>query len=434
MNDIPVSQRAKADVGPISQITPTRQWLRSPFAIVGLVLLIALLWGGIGHWQRDRAAAEIQRQTIGFIPNVHVAEAKLDSGPIKLSLPGNTEAFDSAILYARATGYIAERDVDIGDRVHAGDLLAKIAAPDLDQQLAQASEQLAAADAQKQQSRANVEQSRSSAQLASVTNDRSAALVRQGWVTQEQADTDRLGLAGKHASLAGAVAGASMDEASYKAQQATVARLQQLTAYERVTAPFDGVITSRNIDVGDLATSDGNGATGNTLFTIAHDDVLRVQVDVPQSGAVGVHDGLAATVRIPEIPDHIFSGTVSRSTVALNPTSRALHIEVDIQNPDKLLRPGLYVEVELAVPRITSAVIVPAEAIIFNGRGLHVATIDYDGNVRMREVTIYRDFGTTVELRGGLNGGEQVITNPPAGLEDGAAVHVAQDQLAAQQS
>ncbi len=422
--------------GPPSKVTRPRRrhFVKSPAFIVGVLLLTALAWGVVGHVLRDREAADTQRSTEKFVPLVMVAPVKIDDGPIMLTLPGNTEAFDSATLYARSTGYIAERLVDIGSRVHAGDLLARIAAPDLDQQLAAATGTLAQTVAQMDQAKADVQQNRSGVNLAKVTSGRSTILAGNGYATQEQADTDRLGLAGKRASLASALAGVTAGEAGYKAQLATVQRLQQLTAYEKVIAPFDGIITARNIDIGDLVTSDSNGAAGNVLFIIAHDDVLRVQVDVPQSAAVGIHDGLSATVHVPEMPDRTFTGKIARSTVALNPSSRSLHIEVDVENPDGALSPGLYVQVDLAVPRVEQAFVVPAEAIIFNGKGLRVATVAQDGTVHLRNVSIYRDLGTTVELRDGVRGGDRVVTNPPAGLQDGTPVRVAPPEQVAKKT
>lgn len=396
---------------------------RSLFVIVAVVALALLAWGTYGHIQRERAAAETQRESIDFVPTVRVTQIKRLDGPVDLTLPGNTQAFEGARIFARATGYIAERRVDIGSHVHAGDLLALIAAPELDQQLAQAQAQLAQMRAALLQSQSAVEEARSNMTLADVTNVRTSQLASQGWETKQNADNTRLGLASRQAALNNAEAGVKVAAANLAAQYATVQRLQQLTGYEHVTAPFDGVITARNVDPGDLVSADANG--GTPLFTLQREDVLRIQVYVPQSGVIGLKPGLKARVQLPELPGRTFEGQLARLSEALDAGSRTMLVEVDVPNPDGTLKPGLYVSVTFAVPRTAPAVVVPAEAVLFNADGLRVATVDDEGRVAMRDVTVYRDFGTTLELRSGLKGNERVALSPPADIKDGQKVKVA---------
>lgn len=402
---------------------------RMPLALAGIVAVGALGWGAWGHYQRDRAAAETQRETLAFVPVVQVAIAKREDGPVPFTLPGTVSAFDQATLYARATGYVAERRVDIGSRVKLGDLLVRIASPDLDQQQAQAQALLVQNQAALQQANAQVVQAKSNTDLATVTNGRTSQLAGQGWETKQDADNTRLGLSASKASLAAAQAAVQVALANVAAQFANVQRLQQLTAYENVTAPFDGIITSRSVDAGDLV-SDGTG-TGNVLFTLERDNVVRVQMSVPQSGAIGIRDGLEAKVRVPELPGRVFTGTVTRSSVALAQASRTMQVEVDVPNEDGTLHPGLYVNVEIGIPRSAPGIVVPAEAIVFNGQGLRVAVVRDDSTLAFQDVTIYRDFGTSVELRGGLNGGERVALSPPAGLDQGAKVKLPDNAPAA---
>ena len=409
-------ERERPPVGPVP---------RRPLLIAALVVALALGWGAWGHYDRAAEASQTQQQTASFVPDVRVATARKEAGPVPFNLPGTVSAFDQATIYARATGYIAERRVDIGSRVRKGDLLVRISAPDLDQQLAQANAQLVQTQAAVTQANAQVDQAASNVNLANVTNGRTSALANLGWETRQNADNTRLGAVGSKASLGSAQAAVKVAQANLAAQYATVQRLQQLKAYEDVTAPFNGVITSRSVDEGDLVSADSNGA-GNTLFTLARDDVVRVQVDVPQSGAIGIHDGLDAKVLVQELPGQAFDGKVNRSSVALAQASRTMQSEVDVQNPDGVLRPGLYVTVQIGIPRTAPGVIIPSEAILFNGQGLRVATVGDDGVAHMHDVTIYRDFGTTVELRGGLSGGESVILTPPPTLEDGGKVKVPQ--------
>lgn len=404
-----------------SEARPPSRWL---FFVVGAAIVAALAWGGYGRWQRDTAASLTQRQTLNFVPEVRVAVAKRQDGPVTFTLPGTVLPFDQARIYARATGYIAERSVDIGSRVHKGDLLVRIAAPDLDQQLAQAQAQLGQMRAALEQARAAEQQARSDAALADVTNSRTSRLAGQGWESRQNADNTRLGLASKMAAVANAEAGVRVAEANERAQSATVQRLLQLTQYEKVEAPFDGVVTARNIDNGDLVKADDNSG-GTALFTVQRDDVVRVQVNVPQSGAVGLRDGLVAKVHVPELPGRTYEGHVARNSVALDAASRTMLAQVDVPNPDGTLRPGLYVNVDFAIPRTVPSVVVPVEAVLFNGEGLRVAVVDDTGRVHMRNVTIYRDFGTTLELREGLEGGEHVALTPPADIVDGQQVKVA---------
>jgi RND family efflux transporter MFP subunit len=402
----------------------TRPPSRRLFFFVGLAIVAALAWGSYSRWQRDAAAVQTQRETLNFVPELRVAVAKRQDGPVTMTLPGTALPFDQARIFARATGYVAERRVDIGTRVHKGDLLLKIAAPDLDQQLAQAQAQLGQMQAALEQARATAEQARSDTELAEVTNFRTSHLAGQGWESKQNADNTRLGLASKQAAAANAAAGVKVAEANAQAAMATVQRLFKLTEYEKVEAPFDGVVTARNVDTGDLVKADDNNG-GTPLFTIQRDDVVRVQVNVPQSGAVGLQNGLAAQVHIPELPGRTFEGYVARNSVALDAASRTMVAQVDAPNPDGVLKPGLYVSVDFAIPRTTPTVVVPTEALLFNGDGLRVAVVDDAGHVHMRTVTVYRDFGTSIELRDGLQGGERVALTPPADIVEGQQVKIA---------
>jgi HlyD family secretion protein len=396
---------------------PSRRW----YLIVALAVLLALAWGAYGRWQRNAAAIETQQQTFNFVPEVRVAIVKRQDGPVALTLPGSVLPFDQARIYARATGYIAERRVDIGSRVHTGDLLVRIAAPDLDHQLSEAQARLGQIQAAMEQAKAAAEQSRSDAALADVTNSRTLRLATQGWESKQNADNTRLGLASKLAAVANAEAGVRVAEANVRAQEATVQRLLQLTQYEKVEAPFNGVITARNVDNGDLVKADDNSG-GTALFTVHRDDVVRVQVNVPQSGAVGLQDGLPAKVHVPELPGRTFEGKVARNSVALDAASRTMVAEVDVPNPDGALRAGLYVNVDFSIPRQAPTVVVPAEALLFNGDGLRVATVDDAGRVHMHNVSVYRDYGATLELREGLQGGERVALTLPADITEGQQV------------
>jgi HlyD family secretion protein len=396
---------------------------RRLYFLVAIVVLGALAWGAYGRWQQREAAIETQQQLADFVPELRVAVAIGQDGPAPLTLPGTVLPFDQARIFARATGYVAERHVDIGSRVHEGDLLLRIAAPDLDHQLSEAEARLLQMEGTLDQAHAAAEQARSDAALADVTNTRTARLATQGWESKQNADSTRLGLASKLAAVNNAEAGVKVAEASIRAQEATVRRLRQLTQFERVEAPFNGVITARNIDNGDLVKADDNSG-GTPLFAIQRDDIVRVQVNVPQSGAVGLQDGLSAEVHVPELPGRTFEGKVSRNSVALDAASRTMLAEVDVPNPDGALRPGFYVDVQFGIPRQVPTVLIPAEALLFNADGLRVAAVDDSGHVHLHKVSVYRDYGTKLELREGLKGGERVALSPPADIAEGQRVKV----------
>lgn len=376
------------------------------FAIVTLLLVVGFVAYGVwGHAQRSEAAQETLQQQEHLIPHVRTAAVKSTDAPKMLSLPGNIQAFDSATVFARATGYIAKRNVDIGSKVKEGDVLAVIAAPDLDQQLLQARAQLVQLQAAIAQANANQE-------LAGRTNARTSELVVQGWQSKQQGDQDRLTYDAQSAAL-------KVAQANYKAQQAQVTRLEKLTGFEKVVAPFDGVISARDVDVGSLVTADVS--SGTPLFSIVRSDILRVQVYVPQDSVFGVKDGESADVLVPELPGRIFHGTVARNARALQAGTRTLLTEVDVDNKDGTLLPGVYCTVRLAIPRPQPVVTVPSQAIIFDKTGLSVAVYE-NGVAHLRHLDVLADNGAEVEIRSGLKPDDQIILNPPIGLIDGMRV------------
>jgi RND family efflux transporter MFP subunit len=308
-------------------------------------------------------------------------------------------------IYARATGYIVKRNVDIGDRVKAGDLLAQLAVPEVDDQISQN-------EATLDQLKSTLDQAEASRRLAQVTWDRDAPLVRDGWVTHQQGDVDVQTLKGREAAVAAA-------RQNITAQEKQIKQLRQQRDYASVLAPFDGVITQRNVDVGSLV--QGNATSGTFMFEVMQENVIRVWAYVPQDAAFGVAPGIDAVVRVSEIPDREFTGKVTRIADALQPGTRTLLTEVDIPNPDGVLRPGVYCTVEFRVPRKTPSLSVPAEALIFNQNGTQIAVVTND-RVEIRKVRVTRDLGTQLEVDNGIKAGDQVLLNPPVNLADGSKV------------
>jgi len=378
--------------------------------LAGSVLL--LLFGALamGFWRHYSLYAQVvatAEQRRDFVPSVRAAPVRASGPTMMVTWPATTEAFAQANIYARASGYISRREVDIGSRVKTGQLLVEITAPELEHQIAQAQGTL-------QQLQAALQQAGANRDLAQVTWDRDNPLVQKGWVTPQQGDTDRLNLQAQQAAVAVA-------QANVTAQSAQLQVLNQQKSYQSVVAPFDGVITQRNVDIGSLVQADAT--TGTFLFTLMQSDMIRIQLYVPQDEAFGLAPGVEAVVRVPEMPGRNFPGTVTRLANALQPGTRTLLTEIDVPNPDHALTAGTYCTVELRIPRKTPSLIVPSEAIIFNRNGLSVVVVE-DSIARIRAVTVVRDFGTTVEVSAGVKDGDQVILNPPVDLTDGHKVTV----------
>jgi RND family efflux transporter MFP subunit len=413
MNDIepPPHQDASTvdratDMLPRTGVPRRSGWARLLLALGALALLgSGLAFGGVRYIAQQRQAIATTDQRLSSVPRVRVATVRPSNDITLVTLPATTLAFAAANLYARASGYIDKRLVDIGDRVKEGQLLVSISRPELDHQIGQNEGTLAQLQHTLVQAQANLE-------LAKVTWDRDRPLVGQGWQTQQQGTIDVQTLKAREAAV-------SVAQANIAAQESFLRVLRQQKAYQSVVAPFDGVITARNIDVGSLVQADTT--SGTFLFTIMQSDVIRTQVYVPQDQAFGVRPGVDAVVRVPELPGRTFPGKVTRIADALQPGTRTLLTEIDIANPDGALKPGIYCTVELHVPRDTPSLLVPAEAIIFNRDGLQVAVIE-GGTAHIRKISVARDLGTQVEVNDGIKQGDTVILNPRVDLVDGSRV------------
>jgi RND family efflux transporter MFP subunit len=386
-----------------------RRWGARVFA-VGAFLLLAggVALGAWRHYSQQQGVIATAEEERDFVPSVRVATVKASPAVISVTLPATTAAFAQAEIYARATGYIGKRLVDIGDRVKEGQLLAELAVPEQDDQISQN-------EAMRNQLQSALDQAQANLKLAQVTWDRDHPLVNEGWATQQQGTIDVQTLKANDAAV-------GVARANIAAQDKLLMTLRQNRNYALVTAPFNGVITQRNVDVGSLV--QGNANTGTFMFEVMQRDVIRVFVYVPQDAAFGVAPGVDAIVRVPEIPNREFLGRVTRIADALQSGTRTLLTEIDIPNPDDALAPGVYCTVELKIPRQTPSLVVPAEGIIFNRNGLQVAVVN-DGKAEIRTIRVARDFGTWVEADAGVMSGDRVILNPPVNLVDGGQVRVA---------
>jgi RND family efflux transporter MFP subunit len=374
-----------------------RHWGGRLVALGGFLLLAGgLTLGAWGHYSRQRQVMTTAKQERDFVPSVRVATVEASPGTVSVTLPGTTAAFAAANIYAHVSGYISNRNVDIGDRVKKGQELTLIDPRPYQAALDQAKAQLA--------------------------HD-------QGLLAQAQMDLRRYQTLELQRSIAAQTSQdqvyvVQQDEGTVKLDQANVEMAQLNLQYTRIVAPFDGVITQRNIDVGDLVQADAT--SGTFMFTVMRSDVVRIQLYVPQSEAIGLAPGVDAVFRVPEIPDRAFRGKVTRTADALQPGTRTLLTEVDVPNPDGALSAGMYGTVELNVPRKSPSFSVPAEAIIFGRDGVQVAAV-HDGRAEIRKIGVTRDLGTRVEVDTGVKAGDQVILNPPINLVDGGRVQVRTD-------
>ncbi len=418
--------------------------------LIGVVLFVILL--GIGVLPRLRQNAELVAASTApdaGLVQVSVAPPRRSDGPIDLVLPSNIQAIEETTIYARTNGYVRERYVDIGDRVAAGKVLAQIDTPELDQELSQARAALAQtrsglaqarasftqAQANLSQSRAGLEQSRANESFAKVTAERFGKLERDELVAHQDADEKRTALAAASATTAvsqahveamqanlGALeASVEAARANVAASEANVQRLMALQSFQRVEAPFAGIITARGIDRGALITSgSGNGATW--MFRLAHVEHLRIFVNVPQTFVRSIAPGQEVRVLVPEFPKRAFVGKIASTAGALDPTSRTLLTEVRLRNEDHALMPGMYAQVKFSLVPADAVWVVPATALIARSAGPQVVDVRRDGTVHYLGVQLGRDFGQSVEVVAGLSGSERLVLSPPDGLKEGMRV------------
>jgi RND family efflux transporter MFP subunit len=373
--------------------------------LVVVLLVVAVAAAIVGIVRRVHANSELVKTTnANAAPPVSLEQPVFEKDAREIVLPGNIQAFTLAPIYARTTGYVKSWSHDIGSHVRKGDLLAVIETPELDQQLDQAKADLATAV--------------SNAALAKLTADRYRGLIAQNAVSQQ--DTDN------------AVALLEARNTEVNSAQANVHRLEELQSFERIVAPFDGVITARNLDIGQLVTPAGSTTTPGSgtvsgskeIFDLSAIGTLRVFINVPQIYAPDAKNGVTATLSLPQYPGRTFHGKLVRSSSAVDQATRTLLAEVDVDNRSGELLPGSYTEVHLNVSTNVPALIVPVSALILEADGLHVATVDATNHAHIVRVTEGRDSGSTMEILSGLAPGQSIIANPPDSLTDGELVRV----------
>jgi RND family efflux transporter MFP subunit len=360
----------------------------SAVAVVALVIFF-------GIRSRVNAEAKVTQATHeAAIPVVNIAHPAADAPLQEIALPGNTAAYIDAPIYARTNGYLKRWYFDIGTPVKKGQLLAEIETPEVDQQL--------------QQARADLETAQANYNIAKITASRWEFLVSTGSVSQQETDQARSDLTAKKAAA--------------DSSASNVRRLQEHQSIEKIYAPFDGILTARNTDVGQLI--DAGASSPKELFHLASIDKLRVYVAIPEVYSRAASNGATATLTLDEFPGEIFKGTLVRNANAFDAANRTLLTEVDVDNPKGRLRPGAYVFVHFKLPESVSSVTIPSNALLFRKEGLQVGVVR-DGKVQLVSVKIGRDYGSTVEILSGITGSDSVVLSPPDSLTSGTPVKIA---------
>ena len=371
--------------------------------LIGAAALIAAgavaASGILSRADADRRLAQWTNQQA--VPTVQLAKLDQGSGAQVLTLPGNIQPFNKADLYARVSGYLGSWQHDIGAHVKAGDVLASIDSPDLDQQFSQAQADLATASA--------------NAQLAAVTAQRWTTLVKSQWVSQQASD-DKTGAA--------AATKATMD-----ASAANLKRLAALESFKSITAPFDGVVTARNTDIGALINV---GTTGPALFEVSDLHRVRIYVQVPQALSGQLHPGLKATLEMPQYPGQPFHAVLVSMSHAMNPTSRSMLVQLQADNPDGKFFAGAYCQVHFQLPSDPKVMRVPATALVAGNQGMEVAVLGTNNTVQMKSIEIGRDFGDSAEVVAGLSSADRVIDSPPETMQNGDQVQLAATESSSQ--
>jgi RND family efflux transporter MFP subunit len=373
-----------------------RGWLALGIAVI---VVVALLSSGI--WSRVKARTKLQAETAQVaLSAVSVVSPKQTAPAEEIILPGNVQPFITSPIYARTNGYLMKWYFDIGAHVKKGQLLAVIETPEVDQQL--------------QQARSNLLTAKANLELATITKERYQGLLKSNAVSKQDVDN--------------AVGTYNANNAIVQADQAAVDQYAALVSFEKVYAPFDGVITARNTDIGDLINS-GSGASVKTdLFHIAQPGTLRVYVNVPEEYSRGIKTGMTADLALAEFPGRTFQGTLVRTADAINMTTRTLLIEIDVANPSNTLLTGSYAEVHLKVASQPSTFIIPVNTLVFRSEGLRVGIVK-DGKVTLTAVTPGHDFGDQIEIVSGLKADDQIILNPPDSVITGQQVQIVQATL-----
>lgn len=398
--------------------SPTRPMVWSLASITAVLIVAAFLGGYIPRMRRQKALFADAAADAQSIPVANVVTVERSSPRSELVLPGNIQAVTEAPLLARASGYVKHRYVDIGDRVKTGQLLADIEAPELELQTRQAKASLEQARSSLEQATASLQQGKTNEQLAATTAERWKNLAARGVVSKQENDQYQSQREAQRSSVQALTQAVAAARNNVAASEANVARLTEMQSYLKVRAPFSGVITVRNVDVGALISE---GTT--LLFRVAQTDRLRTYVNVPQSEASEVHVGQVAKLSIADLPRRVFQGAVTRTSNSLDPATRTLLTEVQLANPDGALMPGMYANVDLTTRRQDPPLLIPGDTLVVRADGPQVALVTPDKTVHFQRIQLGRDYGDRLEVLSGLQPGQQIIVNPGDSIREKAKVN-----------
>jgi multidrug efflux pump subunit AcrA (membrane-fusion protein) len=418
-------------------------WKVALFCMVGAVAVVAVaLTGYLPRHEREMAAVEAATEQRTGVPAVTVVKVVRAPQDVELSLPGSISAVAEASIYARAAGYVLKRAVDMGDLVKAGQVMAELDTPEIDQQVAQLRAALAQAQQQLAQSKASLVQAEAQRDLAKVTFERYDNLLKKGAVARQDTDTQESAFKTSAALVDAQQASLHAAEENVRQAQASLERMETLQDYKHVKAPVTGVVTARNIDTGYLISTTGAGqgntpqdipgalnpAGGNEMFRVAQIGTLRILISVPQASSTGINVGMPARVMVNEFPGRAFAGKVARTSGSLDPNSRTLLTQVDVPNDDGKLLPGMYATVYLQIHRDRPPFLVPGDSVIAGPGGMQVGILlEVPGKQGIRKVHLQtvqpgRDYGAQTEIISGLDGSETVVVNPGDDVREGNLV------------
>lgn len=400
-----------------------RRGLLAFFALIFLLVAAAVAGGILPRLTRRKALLAASETQTEQRPMVEVATARTAPSRSSLDLPGDMQALVDSPIFARVDGYLRTRLVDYGDRVKTGQLLAEIDTPELDQQIRQARATLSQSQSTLNEVKADLDLSKANLNMARLTVERWRRLAKGGVVARQEADQKEADFAVTEAQVARAQASIATTQETVHGNEANLHRLEEMKAFARITAPFDGVITARNVDIGTLINS-GNGGAARELFHIAQINVLRIFVNVPQTNVASVHPGQIAELRVQELPGQVFQARVTRIANALDANSRAMLTVLEVANPKGALMPGMYAQVRFSTGRAEAAVLVPGDVLILGKQGPRVAVVASDHRIHLRPIRIGQDLGSEIEVVSGLSPGEIVVANPSDAVREDALVDV----------
>jgi len=402
---------------------PRKGGLVAFFLLLAVLVAGAFVAGLLPRLARQKSLLAASQQVSDRLPVVIVSPAHFAGTQDAIDLPGDLVAQIESPIFARADGYLKTRFSELGDHVKAGQVMAELETPELDQQITQARATLAQTQSTLKELRADLDLARANRDLSKTTRDRWQSLLQKGVVSRQEGDEKQADLAVKEAQVAKAEATLSTAQDTIHASEANLARLEQMKGFARVTAPFDGLVTARLVDVGVLINS-GNGGSSKEMFRVAQIQPMRIFVNVPQTYVAQIHAGGTAELRVQERPGRVFPAKVKSISTALDTASRAMLAVLVTPNDDASLYPGMYTQVRFQGANAKPSLRVPGDAVILGTAGPRVATVGADHIVHFKNITIGQDLGAEVEVASGLQPGTLVISNPTDSVQENAAVEV----------